>query len=81
MNKPVKTEPRGGQAIVRRAARIVEACVTRNPLAASDLPALIKAIHASLSGLRQPTPPAAGASDSVHKSVTPGTPDAGARIQ
>lgn len=61
--------------MVQRAARIVEAYVTRNPLAASDIVALIQSVHASLSRLQHPKPPEDAQQQpaiSVRKSVSPG---------
>lgn len=75
MNKPVKTEPQGNQPTIRSTARIAQAYVTRNPLAASDIAALIKSIHAGLTARKKPRQLEADAQSrpaiSVRRSVTP----------
>ena len=55
---------------------IVSAFVARNSVAASDLPALISSVHATLSGLGSPAAPAFAAEPlkpavSIKKSITP----------
>jgi predicted transcriptional regulator len=70
--KPPPEEPRSEEDILTLVTQIVAAFVSKNPVAAEDLPNVIKSVHATLGGfggdstapLRTPAVP-------VKKSVTP----------
>src|SRR5690242_15231542 len=61
---------------IERAAELVSAYVTRNHVAAGELPNLIHTVHASLVGLSQPSPPSSEAVEKptptqIKKSIRP----------
>jgi predicted transcriptional regulator len=61
--------------LLDQTTRIVAAYLTNNPLAISELPAVLQVVHASLAGLGQPAEPEAPAQRvpavPIRKSVTP----------
>jgi predicted transcriptional regulator len=67
--KPPAEEPRSEEEFLKLVTEIVSAYVSKNTVAAEDLPAVIKSVHATLGGFagEVPTKPPAVA---VKKSVT-----------
>ncbi|WP_132254334.1 MucR family transcriptional regulator [Methylobacterium segetis] len=74
--EPEETSSRAHDQFIELSAQVVSAYVARNHVAATDIPALIHAVHASLSGLAQPEAPPAETVEKptpaqVRKSITP----------
>ena len=67
------TEQKSEEDILKQVTEIVSAYVSKNEVAAADLPALIKSVHATLGGIGGAPRPAAGKPPAVpvKKSVTP----------
>ena len=67
-------ELRGEDDILRQVTDIVAAYVSKNPVPPDELPAFIKSVHATLTGIggaAESTPPAKAPAVSIKKSVTP----------
>ncbi|GJE31244.1 MucR family transcriptional regulator [Methylobacterium oxalidis] len=74
--EPEETSSLAHDQFIELSAQVVSAYVARNHVAAADIPALIHAVHASLSGLAQPAAPPADTVEKptpaqVRKSITP----------
>ena len=66
--------PRSEEEILKLVTEIVAAYVSKNPVAAEELPAVIKSVHATLGGFagaEHPALPAKPPAVAIKKSVTP----------
>jgi predicted transcriptional regulator len=72
--KTAPETPRSEEEILKLVTEIVAAYVSKNPVAAEDLPAVIKSVHATLGGFagaEHPLLPAKAPAVAIKKSVTP----------